>query len=204
MQNPLKSTGDQCYRWLILYWLNWICVKSKCRYENKYWTTTYNIAEDQRCIFTPLVGGTEHHVNNSQSLAGKIRTLKLDSDEIVVSYDVTSLFTCIPTSDAVAKVRRRLIQDNTLSDRTQLFSDHICTLLSLCLSTTLELRKSFYWHKHSFVVGSLGCPEQVETSGTELFLWNGHWFKYVNDTWVKVKIKSRSGIVYCPHQHSGS
>lgn len=52
------------------------------------------------------------------------------------------------------------------------YSQTTFALCSACLTTTFfELRKSFYWHKRSFVMGSLGSLEQVETSGTELFLW---------------------------------
>lgn len=53
--------------------------------------------------------------------------LKLVTDDTTVSYDVISLFTCIPTSHAVTKARGRLVQDNTLTDRTQLSPKHICT-----------------------------------------------------------------------------
>merc|ERR1712035_82575 len=54
----------------------------------------------------------------------------------MVSFDVTSLFTCIPTQDAVETVRQRLLHDITLQDRSSLNPDQICHLLELCLNTT--------------------------------------------------------------------
>lgn len=47
------------------------------------------------------------HIKNSQDFANKVRSLKLDSDETMVSYEVTSLF-------AIKSVRERLLQDSTL------------------------------------------------------------------------------------------
>merc|ERR1712035_146532 len=79
---------------------------------------TYNIAKHLATILALLVGNTPHHIKNSQDFTTKIREIKLDPDETMVSYDVTSLFTCIPTTEAVATVRKRLLQDNTLSNRT--------------------------------------------------------------------------------------
>ena len=89
-------------------------------------SVTYNLSKYLATILSPLVGNTQHHVKNSQDFANKVKNLQLEPDETMVSYDVTSLFTCIPTIEAVAAVRGRLLQDNTLHERTKLSPDHIC------------------------------------------------------------------------------
>ncbi|XP_060756573.1 uncharacterized protein LOC132867607, partial [Neoarius graeffei] len=162
-------------------------------------SVTYNIAKHLATILAPLVGNTPYHVKNSQDFASKVADLKLDSDETMVSYDVTSLFTCIPTTEAVESVRKRLLQDSSLLDRTKLTTDQICTLLDLCLTTTyFQFNESFYRQKHGCAMGSPVSPivanlymEEVEHIALTTFagVAPSHWFRYVDDTWVKIKIQ---------------
>ena len=42
---------------------------------------------------------------------------------------VTSLLTCVPTSEAVETIKKQLEQEGTLKDRTSFTSDQICILL---------------------------------------------------------------------------
>ncbi|XP_023821902.1 uncharacterized protein LOC111949272, partial [Oryzias latipes] len=158
---------------------------------------TYNMAKHLATILAPLVGNTEHHVRNSQDFANKVKHLQLDSDETMVSYDVTSLFTCIPTTEAVISVRKRLLQDSQLQDRTNLTPDHICELLEVCLNSTyFQFRGNFYRQRHSCAMGSPISPivanlymEEVERRALDSFPGTtpSHWFRYVDDTWVKIK-----------------
>ncbi|XP_060756880.1 uncharacterized protein LOC132867932 [Neoarius graeffei] len=161
-------------------------------------SVTYNIPKHLATILTPLVGNTPY-VKNSQDFASKVADLKLDSDETMVSYDVNSLFTCIPTTEAVESVRKRLIQDSSLLDRTKLTTDQICTLLDLCLTTIyFQFNESFYRQKHGCAMGSPVSPivanlymEEVEHIALTTFagVAPSHWFRYVDDTWVKIKIQ---------------
>lgn len=89
-------------------------------------SVTYNIAKHIANILAPLVGNTPHHIQNSIDFVNKVRNLKMDPDETMVSYDVTSLFTCIPTMEALVTARERLTQDNSLQNRTKLKPEHIC------------------------------------------------------------------------------
>lgn len=83
----------------------------------------------------------------------------MEPDETMVSYDVTSLFTCIPTIEAVQTVRQRLQQDNTLQNRTNLNPDQICQLLDMCLKTTyFQFNNNFYRQKHGCAMGSPVSP----------------------------------------------
>lgn len=83
-----------------------------------------------------MVGNTPHHIRNSQNSAEKVSNLKLQSVETMVSYDVTSLFTCIPTTKATETIHQSLLLDINLLERTALTPTHICTMLDLCLKTT--------------------------------------------------------------------
>ncbi|XP_050957575.1 uncharacterized protein LOC127158535, partial [Labeo rohita] len=161
-------------------------------------SVTYNIAKYLATVLAPLVGNTPHHVNNSMDFVDKIRGLSLQGDETMVSYDVISLFTCVPTVLAVETVRSRLSHDPMLRERTQLNPDQVSTLLELCLNTTyFKYKDVFYRQKHGCAMGSPVSPivanlymEEVEKKALETYSGTlpTHWFRYVDDTWVKIKI----------------
>ena len=78
-----------------------------------------------------------------KSFAKFIRTLA--EDEILMSFDVVSLFTCIPTGLAVQVAHQRLESDLSLPERTDMSVDDIVGPLSLCLDATfLSFRGKVY------------------------------------------------------------
>ena len=93
----------------------------------------------------------------------------------MIAYCVTSLLKCIPTSQAVETVWKRLMQDRTLDLRTNFSLEQNCNFLDLCLSTTyFKYNKSFYRQIH-------GCAMGFPTLNS--------LFRYVDDNGVKNKIK---------------
>ena len=81
---------------------------------------TYNTARHLAKILRPLVGLTQHHVPNSSQFVEITRGLTLQPSDILVSFDVVSLFTNVPTTETCLLVKDRLIQDLSLDDRTSL------------------------------------------------------------------------------------
>ncbi|XP_054861960.1 uncharacterized protein LOC129347772 [Amphiprion ocellaris] len=160
-------------------------------------SVTYNIAKYLATILSPLVGDTPHHIRNSMDFTNKVRKISLDPEETMVSYDVTSLFTCIPTGDAIQTVKRKLLLDNSLSERTNLSPEQVCDLLNLCLSTTyFQYNNGFYRQKHGCAMGSPVSPivanlymEEMEIVALRTFSGHSprHWFRYVDDTWVTIR-----------------
>ncbi|XP_072050180.1 leucine-rich repeat serine/threonine-protein kinase 1-like [Amphiura filiformis] len=79
-------------------------------------------------IIGPLVGKSQHHIVNSKDFVDKIKDIQLEEGETITSYDVSALFTCVPPDEAVDVVKEFLINDNTLSERTKLNPDQVCSL----------------------------------------------------------------------------
>ena len=94
-------------------------------------------------------------MKNSTTFSEFIRSQKLKQDEVLVSFDVVSLFTNVPTSLAVEVGRKRLEADEELSARTQLGVQEIVTLLEFCLNATyLTFRGKVFRQKFGTAMGS--------------------------------------------------
>ena len=60
--------------------------------------------------------------------------MEILDDEVMVSFDVVSLFTTIPVKKACEYIRNKFNDDNSLNSRTNLTADVITSLLELILS----------------------------------------------------------------------
>ena len=84
-------------------------------------------------------------MKNSREFVDLIRSERLTSEETMISFYVVSLFTCVPTDLAVQVPRRRLENDASFPECTNLTVDDIVDLLTLCLDATfLSFRGKVY------------------------------------------------------------
>ena len=76
-------------------------------------------------------------------------------NEILASFDVSSLFANVPVDEAVSIIRERLREDGTLGDRTSLSPEPIADLLEMCLIYTyFSFGGNFYEQKEDVAMGS--------------------------------------------------
>jgi hypothetical protein len=99
-------------------------------------------------MLSPLQNQNGYSVNNSTEFTTKLQDINIDDDEIMVSFDVVSLFTAIPADRACEHIRNKLVKDTTLQHRTKLTIDDIIDLLRFTLSnsfliTTIKLINKF-------------------------------------------------------------
>ena len=108
-----------------------------------------------------------------------------------MSFDVVSLFTHVLTDLAVRVSRERLENDPSLSQRTSLSVDDICSLLSLCLeATNLVFEGRVYQQVHGTAMGSPVSVvvanlvmEDIERRALATFHTPPRfWRRYVDDT----------------------
>ena len=69
---------------------------------------SYQLSKYIASIISPLAGKTSSHVLNSKDFAETMRDVTAASDESLVSFDVTSLFTNVPIGEAVDVIRERM------------------------------------------------------------------------------------------------
>ena len=65
-----------------------------------------------------------------------MRDIHLAKDEVLVSFDVVSLFTNVLVGEALHVIQRRLKEDELLRDRTTLSAGRVAELLEMCLKST--------------------------------------------------------------------
>ena len=69
----------------------------------------------------------------------------IEDDEVMVSYDVKSLFTSVPIEKAYAAIERMIRADDDVEKRTGKGADAILKLLKLCMMmTNFRFRNKHY------------------------------------------------------------
>ena len=116
---------------------------------------TYQLSKYITSLISSLPGHTGSHVKNSRHFTEMMGSVHLGSDESLVSFDVSSLFTNVPVDEAISVIRTRLGEDGTLGDRTILSPERVVELLEMCLkSTYFSYGGSFCEQKEGAVMGS--------------------------------------------------
>ena len=104
-------------------------------------------------VISPLQNN-RYSVKNSRVFAERIREQTLEPDEIFVSFDVVSLFTCNrPTHLALRITSERLHEDSTLCARTNLSSDKVMRLLEFVLNNVYLTFQGTHYQQ------VFGCPK---------------------------------------------
>lgn len=120
---------------------------------------TYKLAKHLANILQPLVGTTSSYVKDSEDFVTKLEGTDLQEDDVFVSFDVVSLFTKVPTGEALRVIEELLIKDDTLQGRTTLLPMDIVSLTSLCLKTTyFQFGGRFYEQVEGAAMGSPLSP----------------------------------------------
>ena len=147
---------------------------------------------------------TDSHVRNSKHFVEVMTGLRVEEDEMLVSFDVSSLFTYVPIDEAVQVIRDRLRGDETLVNRTTLSPDRVGELLEACLrSTYFCYGGEFYEQREG---AAMGYPVSAVVANLymeffeELALKSAPskprlWKKYVDDTCCIVKKGTVEGLL---------
>ena len=120
---------------------------------------SYATSKELVRILKPLVGRSPYHVHNNQDLLEDLKSLKLEKDECLMSFDVKALFTSVPIQPAIQIIKKLLEEDQDLKQRTSMSHDLIVCLLEFCLrSTYFTFKGRFYEQQEGAAMGSPISP----------------------------------------------
>ena len=97
---------------------------------------TYNISKFLSKIIKPLMTN-RFSVTNSIDFIDRIKDVVIEEDDILVSFDVVSLFTSVPVDCAIKCIFDLLVVDDSLPTRTQLNAHDIKTGLEICSNSSV-------------------------------------------------------------------
>jgi len=90
---------------------------------------TYGLAKELSSLLKPLIRKSKHHVRNSSDFASSNTHELLQTDEIMVSFDVAALFTKVPIQLALNIAKQHLQSDSELNQGTGLSTTDLINTL---------------------------------------------------------------------------
>ena len=142
-------------------------------------------------------------MKNSLHFAEFIRGQTLDADQMLVSFDVVSLFTKIPVDLAIKVATNGLRYDDSLWQRKSLPLEDMTDLLSFCLNTTQFVFEGTYYKQVfgtamgslvSAVIANLVMEDIEHRALTTAPVSPSFWKRFVDDV---ISAVSQDEIVCC-------
>ena len=142
-------------------------------------------------IINSLTSKSSSYVKNLAHIVKRISDASIHSNQIV-SFDVMSLFTKVPTDETLV-VRDKLAADPLLEERTCIPIDNLMEMLTFCVETTyFEMGSDIYRQEEGLAMCSPLSPvlaniymeyfEEMALGSTSLK--PSMWLRYVNVTFI--------------------
>ena len=164
-------------------------------------------------ILTPYARGTLSFIENAQHFRELIADLTISEDEVLVSFDVKSLFTSVPVEDALTAVKETIAQDNEFETRNQISAETLIAMVKTCLSTTsFQFKNQHYELTDGLAMGSSLSPavanifmsrlEQTALAQVDAEDRPKSWFRYVDDVFSIIRRRAvNSFLLRLNEQH---
>ena len=122
-------------------------------------SATYSISKFVSNVLTPYVRQTSSYIRNTTDLLDKLQDVRISDDEILVSFDVKSLYTNVPRDDAFEAIREIVQNDPDFKENNGIEPETLLDLLKVSMSTTsFQFRNKHYELTDGLPMGSPAPP----------------------------------------------
>ena len=157
---------------------------------------TYNISKFVAGHLRKYVQDAPSFIIDTKDFVDKLKDIRVSDDEILVSFDVKSLFTSVPVQDAIDVIREVICNDDMFEQTTSITTDTMMELLRISLaSTSFQFRGKHYELQDGLAMGSPLSPAvanifmtKLEERALEQFVPRpSTWHRFVDDVFSVVK-----------------
>ena len=152
-------------------------------------SVAYGTAKELARILKSLAGSSPYSVQNIKDFVEQVKSINIQSDEWIISYDVKALFTSVSIEPAIKIIQQHLEKDQELQQRTLMTVKHIICLLEFCLKNTyIIFQGRFYEQVEGAVMGSpissIIANLYMEAFETQAINTAPHPLVYGEDLWM--------------------
>ena len=97
-----------------------------------------------------------------------IKDLRVENDEILVSYDVTALYPSVPQDEAIELIYEKMKNDKDLPKKTTMTAENVIKLFKLCVQKTY-----FVFNKKLYIQINGLASEHLHLDLQPRYLWKG-------------------------------
>ena len=121
---------------------------------------------------------------NSTKFVERLQEARTGPEDLLVSFDVTSLFTQVPLDEALEVVKARLNKDPTLMNKTSIPVPQVVELIELCLRSSFKVTSLNMGSPLSLIIAKLFMEDLEEQALHSAPLQPSLWLRYVEDIFV--------------------
>ena len=160
----------------------------------------YKIAKKISKELRPLIRSGKNYIKDTEQLVDKIRNIKLEEDEIMISFDISDMNPSLPKQDVITEVVRRINEENF---KPSMNKKALIELVIISVEfMSFSCNGQYFDQKDGLFIGSPTSPafaelyiQRVEEIHVYRMIHTPRlWLRKVDDTFVITKYDKRETL----------